>query len=88
MATTPTNNGIEIKEDERNKKFNVGDHVKFTNVSALPDSEGIIEKKYNNSALIAFKPNDVITQQMYEELNGRYVVNYDNLKVIKNSKKK
>lgn len=87
MATTPTNNGIEIKEDERNKKFNVGDHVKFTNVTSLPDSTGVIEKKYNNSALVAFQPGDKITQQMYEELNGRFVINYDNLKIIKDKKK-
>lgn len=87
MVTTQSNNGIEVKEDGRNKKFQIGDHVKFSHISSLPNGEGIIEKKYNSSALVSFKVGNKITKQIYEELNGRYVINYDNLKIIKKKEK-
>ena len=82
MATYNQSNP-EIKEDARNQAFTVGDRVEVRRVKALPNCVGTLEKKYTNSALISFTVGNGINQQTYEELNGRYVVNYDHLKVVK-----
>ncbi|KRN27289.1 hypothetical protein IV38_GL000695 [Lactobacillus selangorensis] len=82
MAGYSSHKLTDITVNEKNSAFEVGDMVHVVKEHALPNFDGKIEKKYTNSALVAFKPGAKISQQMFEDFNGHYVVNYDKLKVI------
>lgn len=73
----------EANDNTKSSKFAAGDRVAISKLTGLPDCEGVVMKKYTNSALIELHEGDAITAQIMEEMNGRYVVNYDHLKKLK-----
>lgn len=93
MATGYNGNQVsDIKENNKNIKFEVGDIVEVSSEDNVPNFTGEIEKKYTNSALISFKVDGKlakeIDKQLVEDLNGHYVVSYDNLKKVKSGSEK
>ncbi|MFD1318810.1 hypothetical protein [Loigolactobacillus zhaoyuanensis] len=70
-------------ENEQSRRFVTGDHVDITKEQGIPDCTGVISKKYVNSALVKLEVGGNITQKIMEEINGRYVVSYRNMKKSK-----
>ncbi|WP_225418569.1 hypothetical protein [Loigolactobacillus iwatensis] len=80
-------NGIsDVVENAKNSGFEIGDQVKVTKVKGIPDCVGVISKKYTNSAMVKLHEGDKVTAQVMEEMNGRYVVNYDHLEKLVDAK--
>lgn len=75
---------IEIRENEYNRQFIVGDKIDFLFSNDTVYLSGAIIKKYTNSCLVDIRQDLALSREDIDLYNGKVVVNYKKIEGVRN----
>lgn len=74
---------IEIRENEYNRQFIVGDKIDFLFSNDTVYLSGAIIKKYTNSCLVDISQDLALSREDVDLYNGKVVVNYKKIEGVR-----
>lgn len=74
---------MEIRENEYNLQFSIGDKIDFHFSEDRFFLSGTIIKKYTNSCLVDISQSFILSEKELEFYNGKVVINYKKIEGVK-----